>query len=45
VARRNGRVRPPPLKVTGAEMEETHAAITAALRNRPVVRSSLFPPR
>jgi 4-hydroxy-tetrahydrodipicolinate synthase len=40
----NARVRPPRLQLTGAELEETRATLTAALRSPPAVRSTAFPP-
>ena len=39
----NARVRPPRLQLTGAELEETRAAVQQALAHRPTVRSSPFP--
>jgi 4-hydroxy-tetrahydrodipicolinate synthase len=38
----NAHVRPPRLPVVGAELEETRAIVTEALRNRPSVRSTAF---
>lgn len=39
----NARVRPPRLEVTGAELEETRAAVALALKEQPPVRSTPFP--
>lgn len=39
----NARVRPPRLQVTGAELDETRAAVQHALAHRPAVRSTSFP--
>ncbi len=39
----NSRVRPPRLQVTGVELEEMRAIVTEALRNQPLVRSTVFP--
>lgn len=39
----NARVRPPRLQVTGAELEETRAAVQQALAHRPKVASTPFP--
>ncbi|HEX4309974.1 MAG TPA: dihydrodipicolinate synthase family protein [Acidobacteriaceae bacterium] len=39
----NARVRPPRLEVTGAELEETRAAVKYALQHPLVVRSTPFP--
>lgn len=39
----NARVRPPRLEVTGAELEETRAAVKHALAHRPSIRSTAFP--
>lgn len=39
----NARVRPPRLEVTGAELEETRAAVAQALKEQPSVRSTPFP--
>jgi 1-pyrroline-4-hydroxy-2-carboxylate deaminase len=39
----NARVRPPRLEITGAELEETRAAVAHAMKHRPAVRSTPFP--
>jgi 4-hydroxy-tetrahydrodipicolinate synthase len=39
----NARVRAPRMEVVGRELEETQAAVAAALKNHPVVRSTPFP--
>ncbi|HLJ77382.1 MAG TPA: dihydrodipicolinate synthase family protein [Acidobacteriaceae bacterium] len=39
----NARVRPPRLQITGAELEETRAAVRQALAHRPEVSSTPFP--
>lgn len=39
----NARVRPPRLQVVGEELQATRAAVAAALKDRPRVRSTAFP--
>jgi 4-hydroxy-tetrahydrodipicolinate synthase len=39
----NARVRPPRLEVTGAELEETRAAVKSALQHPPARKSTPFP--